>query len=63
MSNGSTRKMCTFRLDEKTREALEKRAAALNTSQANAIGVAVGAHPESAFAKADKSSDGKRVTR
>ena len=59
----SSRKPCTFRLDDKTREALERRAAALGTSQANAISVAIGAHPESAFAKSEKSDDGKRVTR
>jgi hypothetical protein len=55
------RKLCTFRLDEKTRTALEKKAKELGTSQANAIGVTLGAMPESAYAPADKR--GKLVVR
>jgi hypothetical protein len=57
----STRKACNFRLDEATREALRKMAGKLGTSQANALGVALGVYPESAFAKDDKR--GKLVTR
>ena len=62
MSNdNSTKKPCTFRLDEPTRQALEKKADELGTSQANAIGVLLGAHPETAYAKKD--FKGKLITR
>lgn len=57
----STKKPVTMRLDEPTRKALVAKAESLGTSQANAIGVVLGAHPESAYAKADKS--GKNITR
>lgn len=53
--------MISLRLDTKTREALQKRADALGTSQANAIGVALGTMPESAFVSTDKR--GKLITR
>lgn len=61
MPPASNRKPCTFRLDAKTRGALEKKAEKLGTSQANAIGVALGSLPESAYAREDKR--GKIVTR
>ena len=61
MSEDSNRHMTSFRLDDKTRAALKKKAKELGTSQANAIGVALGALPESAYAKAEKR--GKLVTR
>ncbi len=53
--------MKSFRLDKATQEKLEQKARELGTSQANAIGVLVGAHPESAYTKDDKR--GKLVTR
>ena len=55
------REMKSFRLDRKTIAALEKKAGELGTSQANAIGVALGSLPESAYAKDEK--HGKLVTR
>ena len=55
------RRMFSARLDEKTRQALEKRAQELGTSQANAIGVALGSIPESVYAKADRK--GNTITR
>jgi hypothetical protein len=55
------RKMISLRLDSKTREALEKKAASLSTSQANAIGVLLGTMPESAFVASEKR--GNLVTR
>ena len=58
-----TRVMTTMRLPEKTREALRKKASALGTSQANALGVALGVEPASAYAKSEKSNGGKLVTR
>ena len=48
------REMRSFRLDAETVAALEAKASKLGTSQANAIGVALGAHPESAYARDDK---------
>ena len=54
MSNDSNRKMVSFRLDEKTRLALEKKAAQMGTSQSNAIGVILGVHPESAFSRLER---------
>lgn len=55
------RKMISIRLDTRTREALEKKALSLGTSQANAIGVLLGTMPESAFCGSEKR--GKLVTR
>lgn len=48
------RTLTTFRLPEKTRRALKERARQLGTSQANALGVALGVTPESAFAITEK---------
>ena len=53
--------MISLRLDAKTKAALEKRAAELGTSQSNAIGVALGTMPESAFVATDKR--GKLIVR
>ncbi len=52
-----------MRLPQKTRDALQKKADALGTSQANALGVVLGVEPESAYAKKDRSVDGRRVQR
>lgn len=52
--SSDNRKMFSCRLDEKTRKALEKKADKLGTSQANAIGVALGTLPETAFATTEK---------
>ena len=60
-ANKEIRKMATFRLNEETREALKKKAKALGTSQANAIGVMVGTMPESAFVSTEKR--GKLIVR
>lgn len=51
----------TLRLDDPTRAALKAKAKKLGTSQANSIGVLLGVHPESAYAREDKK--GKLVTR
>ncbi len=53
--------MISIRLDQKTRDALRKKAEELGTSQANAIGVILGTRPESAYAKGEKT--GSLVTR
>lgn len=61
MPEKSPRVMKAFRLDAKTVKALEKKAEELGTSQANAIGVALGTLPESAYAEKEKR--GRLVTR
>ena len=48
------RRMISFRFDRRTIEALEQKARELGTSQSNALGVILGAHPESFYAKEDK---------
>lgn len=48
------REMVSLRLDEKTREALKKKAVEIGSSQANALGVALGVYPADAFAKTEK---------
>ena len=58
-----TRVMTTMRLPPKTLSALKLKAKTLGTSQANALGVALGCEPASAYAKGEKSNGGKLVTR
>ncbi len=55
------RKLVTMRLTKATRDALQAKAKKLGTSQANAIGVALGVTPESAYVSTDKR--GKLITR
>lgn len=52
-----TKVLRTFRLDEPTRKALQKKAREMGMSQANAIGVLVGAYPHTAYGMKDKTND------
>lgn len=52
------RHMFAARLDDTTHAALRAKAAALGTSQANAIGVMLGTLPESAYAAREKTNAG-----
>ena len=48
------RRMISFRFDRRTIEALELKARELGTSQSNALGIVLGAHPQSFYAKEDR---------